>query len=123
MRIAFTFRNVDSSEGIKNYASEKIAKLQKYLRAPLDAEVTVSLERHLHRVDVSLAADGHRYAGHEESEDMYASIDLVMDKIDRQVRETKATITQGRRHRDSLGDVAKAQAERMAVEQAASAED
>lgn len=110
MRIEFTFRNIDSSEGIKNYASEKISKLQKYLRAPLDAEVTVSLERHLHCIDVSVAADGHRYAGHEESQDMYASIDLVMDKIDRQVRETKATITKARRHRDSLGDVAAKQA-------------
>jgi len=98
MRIAFTFRNVDSSEGIKNYATEKITKLQKYLRAPLDAEVTVSLERHLHCVDVNLQADGHRFAGHEESEDMYASIDLVMDKIDRQVREQKAAITDRKRH-------------------------
>jgi putative sigma-54 modulation protein len=97
MRIAFTFRNVDSSEGIKNYASEKIGKLQKYLRAPLDAEVTISMERHLHRVDVNLSADGHRYAGHEESDDMYASIDLVLDKIDRQVRDGAARRTTRRR--------------------------
>ncbi|MDH5491855.1 MAG: ribosome-associated translation inhibitor RaiA [Myxococcales bacterium] len=98
MRINFTFRNIDSSDGIKSYASEKVGKLQKYLRAPLDAEVTVSTERHLHRVDVMVSADGHRYAGHEESEDMYASIDMVMDKIDRQVRNTKATITDRKRH-------------------------
>ena len=123
MRIAFTFRNIDSSEGIKNYASEKISRLQKYLRAPLDAEVTVSLERHLHRVDINVAADGHRYAGHEESEDMYASIDLVMDKIDRQVREGKATITKSRRHRDSIGDTAAAQQRAHAEEQARAAEE
>ena len=42
MRIAFTFRNIDSSDAIKAYASEKLAKLQKYMRAPLDAEVTLS---------------------------------------------------------------------------------
>ncbi len=98
MRINFTFRNVDSSEGIKNYASEKIAKLQKFLRAPLDAQVTISLERHLHKVDVSLSADGERYAGHEESENMYASIDMVVDKIDRQVRETKQAKADRKRH-------------------------
>lgn len=101
MRINFTFRNVDSSEGIKNYAEEKIARLQKYLRAPLDAEVTISMERHLHRVDVSLSADGQRYAGHDETEDMYASIDTVIDKIDRQVRNTKAAITDRKRHGSS----------------------
>jgi putative sigma-54 modulation protein len=100
MRIAFTFRNIDSSDAIKGYATEKITKLQKYLRAPLDAEITVSLERHLHRVDVNVAADGHRFAGHEESEDMYASIDLVMDKIDRQVREQKAASTARKRDGD-----------------------
>lgn len=97
MRIAFTFRNLESSEGLKNYASEKIGRLQKYLRAPLDAEVTISVERHLHRVDVSVSADGERYAGHEQSEDMYASIDLVMDKIDRQVRDSRARKTARRR--------------------------
>jgi putative sigma-54 modulation protein len=98
MRINFTFRNLDSSDGIKGYASEKVARLQKFLRAPLDAEVTVSTERHLHCVDMSIAADGHRFAAREESEDMYASIDLVVDKIDRQVRDMKATQTTRKRH-------------------------
>ena len=98
MRINFTFRNMDSSDGIRTYASEKISKLQKYLRVPLEAEVTISSERHLHRVDVSVSAEGQRYAGHETSEDMYASIDLVMDKLDRQVRDTKAELNDRRRH-------------------------
>lgn len=89
MRINFTFRNIESSDGIKAYASEKVAKLQKYLRAPLDAEVTCSMSRHLHQIDVSITSSGRRYSASEVSEDMYASIDLVMDKIDRQVREDK----------------------------------
>jgi putative sigma-54 modulation protein len=98
MRIKVTFRNLESSDGIKKHASDKIAKLQKNLHTPLDAAVTVSLERHMHCVDVSVTADGHRYSAREESEDMYASIDLVMDKIDRQVRDTKATTTNKKRH-------------------------
>jgi putative sigma-54 modulation protein len=106
MRIAFTFRNLESSEGLKNYASEKIGRLQKYLRAPLDAEVTISVERHLHRVDVSVSADGERYAGHEQSEDMYASIDLVMDKIDRQVRDSRARKTARRRSSPGIVSIA-----------------
>ncbi|HJK98235.1 MAG TPA: ribosome-associated translation inhibitor RaiA [Polyangiaceae bacterium LLY-WYZ-14_1] len=98
MRIAYTFRNVESSEGLKNYAEEKIGKLQKYLRTPLEAEVVFSMERHLHQVDVSVNADGHRYASTDESENMYASIDLAIDKLDRQVRDAKATATTNRRH-------------------------
>jgi len=98
MRVTFSFRNMESSDAVKAYASEKIAKIQKYMRAPLHAEFTFSMERHLHRVDLTVTGDGHQYAVHGHSEDMYASIDLVMDKIDRQVRDTKATETDRRRH-------------------------
>ena len=98
MRISYSFRNMEPSDAVKNYASEKISKIQKYMRAPIHAEATFSMERHLHRVDLTLTGDGHRFASHGQSEDMYATIDLVMDKMDRQVRDTKATETARRRH-------------------------
>jgi len=98
---------MNSSEGVKNYANEKVSKLQKYLRAPLEADLIFSTERHFHRVDVTIGADGNRYAGHEESEDMYASIDLVMDKIDRQVRDAKNAMTTRKRHSPSIGEIAR----------------
>jgi putative sigma-54 modulation protein len=97
MRIAFTFRNLDSSESLKSYATEKLEKLQKYLHAPLDAEVILSLERHLHCIDVTLQCEGQLYIGREESEDMYASIDMVMDKVRRQVQRVKGVLTQQRK--------------------------
>jgi putative sigma-54 modulation protein len=101
MRIAFTFRQLDPSDAIKNYASEKLGKLQKYLRAPLDAEVTLSLERHLHQVEVVLRCDGHTYVATEQSDDMYASIDLVADTIESQVRRTKGATQDRRRQANS----------------------
>ena len=98
MQVHFTFRNVESSEGVKNYAREKIARVQKYLRSPLDADVILFVERHHHCVEMSVRADGERYAGHVESEDMYASIDLVVDKVERQVREAKDAANTRKRH-------------------------
>jgi putative sigma-54 modulation protein len=89
MEVSFTFRQVEPSEGVKNYAREKIAKLQKFLRSPLTADVVLSMERHLHTVEVMVHGDGNRFAGSHHSEDMYASIDLVIDKIDRQIRDDK----------------------------------
>lgn len=87
MEVSFTFRNVESSEAVKNYAKEKLTRLQKYVRSPLRAEVIFSHERHLHRVEIAVGGDGHRYSGTHESGDMYASIDLVFDKINRQLRD------------------------------------
>jgi putative sigma-54 modulation protein len=89
MRIAFTFRNIDSSDSLKNYASEKLSKLQKFMRAPLDLDVTYSMERHLHQVEVVLRSDGHTYIATEQTEDMYASIDKATDCLDQQVRRSK----------------------------------
>lgn len=107
MDVVFTFRNMESSEAVKSYATEKIAKLQKYLRAPLHAEVVAAVERHEHRIEIILTADGNQYVGNEVSEDMYASINLCMDKIDRQVRDRKGAKTTKRRH-PSTGTLAKA---------------
>lgn len=98
MEVAFTFRNVESSEGVKNYAREKISRLQKNVRAPLNVDIVLSHERHLHRVEVAMAAGGNRYAGAHESADMYASIDLVVDKLDRQMRDSKQEATDRKKH-------------------------
>jgi putative sigma-54 modulation protein len=105
MEVAFTFRHVEPSEAVKNYSREKIAKLQKYLRAPLTAEVIFSMERHLHTVEVIVHGDGHRYVGLSQSEDMYASIDLVIDKIDRQIREGKEATTDRRKHSGGISQM------------------
>lgn len=85
MSIEFTFRNFESSDAIKRYAADKLSKLEKFLRAPLDAHFTFELERHLHCVDVSFSSAGEHYHGRAEQEDMYASIDSVVDKLQRQL--------------------------------------
>ena len=97
MKIAFTFRNIDSSEALKNYASSKLSKLQRYMRAPLDVDVTLSTERHLHQVEIVLRSDGHTYVATQQTEDMYASLDLVTDTIDQQIRRTKGAEQDRRR--------------------------
>jgi putative sigma-54 modulation protein len=97
MRIAFTFRNLESSDAVKQYATDKIAKFQKYLHAPLEADVVASLERHLQCVDVTIVSGPSRYEAREESADMYASIDLVMDKLDAQLKREKGAQTDRKR--------------------------
>lgn len=106
MRIAFTFRHLDSSESLKGYATDKLSKMQRYLHAPLDIEVTFAVERHLHTVDVHLVSGPENYRGRESSQDMYASIDLVVDKIRAQLNTSKGGQRSQRRRASSPGVVA-----------------
>ncbi|MET0595049.1 MAG: ribosome-associated translation inhibitor RaiA [Polyangiaceae bacterium] len=86
MNIAITFRHIEPSESVKKYAQEKIAKLQKFLRQPMQANVTLDMEKLEHRVEVRISSGSEHYHGKEQNEDMYASIDVVVDKVERQIR-------------------------------------
>ena len=89
MRLNITFRNLDATEALKQYASEKIDRVQRYLDRAGEAHIVLSLERHLHHADISIHAGTFLLRGREKSEDMYASIDLALEKIERQLRRYK----------------------------------
>lgn len=87
MNISITFRQMDATDAVKGYATEKIAKLQKFLRRPLHGQVTLSCQKTIHLAEADVHAGGAHFHAHEESEDMYASIDRLIDKLERQIRE------------------------------------
>jgi len=87
MNISITFRQMDATEAVKGYANDKVAKLQKFLRQPMHGQVTLSCQKTLHMVEVDLRSGEQHYHAHEESEDMYATIDKVIDKLERQIRD------------------------------------
>src|SRR5947208_1261267 len=89
MQLNITFRNLDSSDSLKDYAKEKCERVHKYLDRAGEAHVVLSLERHLHHADITIMSGAWLLRGREKSEDMYASIDLAMDKIERQLRRYK----------------------------------
>jgi len=107
MNIAITFRHIEPSEPVKNYALEKIAKLQKFLRQPMQANVTLDMERRIeHVVEVRISSGSEHYHGREQSEDMYASIDKVVDKLERQIRSGKGASVAKMRGSPRVGEVA-----------------
>ena len=85
MNIAITFRHLEASEPVKDYANEKVAKLQKFLRQPMRARVTLSMENKKHRCETELNAGSGHFVASEAGDDMYASIDAVVDKLERQI--------------------------------------
>lgn len=103
MNISITFRQMDASEAIKSYAADKIGKLQKFLRQPMTAKVTLSVDRLKHVAETRISSGGSHLEAKESSADMYASIDRVIDKLERQIRGAKgAAQSKKRRSGDSL---------------------
>ncbi len=94
MNIAVTFRHMNATEAVKGYATEKVARMQRFLRAPMKGQVTLSCQQdRLHRVEVEIHSGAAHFHAHETSEDMYASIDKVIDKIERQILSAKESVT------------------------------
>lgn len=100
MQVSVTFRHMEPSEALKNYVQERTSKLTKYIDRPLESQVILSVHKFRHIVDIIINVDGLRIAGQEEHEDMYAAIDLVMDKIERQVKKYRDKI---RKHKPVQG--------------------
>src|SRR5215470_6802250 len=93
MQFAVTFRHMEPTEALKAYARERMERVRKYLPDPIACHVVLSTERHNHRIDVSFQLhNGLSIAGHETTENMYSSIDLVIAKIERQVRKYKGKL-------------------------------
>ena len=100
MKTSVTFRHMEPSEALKSYVQEKTARLTKYVDKPLESNVTLKVEKFRQIAEVVINANGIRIAGEESHEDMYAAVDLVMEKIERQIKKYKSKI---RRHKPSPG--------------------
>ena len=94
MQVAFTFRNVESSDTLKEYAKEKLERINKYFPDPIKAHIVFCAAARLsvrrRRPDHAAQRPGRK--GDEATEDMHSSIDLVMAKIERQLRRFKDRI-------------------------------
>jgi putative sigma-54 modulation protein len=100
MQLSVTFRHMEPSDALKTYVQERTSRLTKYIDKPLESQVNLSVQKFRQIVDVVINANGIRIAGQESHDDMYAAIDLVMDKIERQVKKYKERI---RKHKPVQG--------------------
>jgi putative sigma-54 modulation protein len=90
MQVNITFRNMFATDALRNHVQEKLSRVvDKYLDKVTEGHVTLSLERYLHHADINLHAGHFHVRGKEKSEDMYASIDMAIDKIERQLKKHK----------------------------------
>ena len=111
MNIAITFRHLDSSEAVKEYTQEKIGRLQKFLRSPLKANVTLSVEKGQMSAEILLNAGSEHYTATVSNENMYAAIDKVCDKLEHQIHNVKGAKISSKRHSIGAGEFARASME------------
>jgi len=101
MQISVTFRHMEASDAIRAYIEEKLVRIKKYIDEPIDAQAVVGVSKKIrHSVEVTLQAKGILIKGSEETNDMYAAVDAVVDKIERQVKRYKEKI---KRHKPVSG--------------------
>jgi putative sigma-54 modulation protein len=88
--------HIEVTEALQEYAAKKLGRLDKYFDAPpeKEAHVTMSVAGTRHCVEVTLQVHSVLFRAEEESDDMYASIDLVVDKLEQQINRHKAKINQ-----------------------------
>jgi putative sigma-54 modulation protein len=92
MEITVTFRHLESTDALRDYAREKVSRIKKYVGTPAEAAVILSLEKRRHQTEITLNTDGITINAKEVTEDMYSSIDLAVDKLERQVKKHKEKI-------------------------------
>ena len=106
MRILITGRHVGVTEAMKEYAREKVSKLEKIHDRLTRLEVTMDVDHDAHRVEiVADAPRGVRLVGKAEGPDMYAAVDLAEEKLSSQLRRVKQRLTDHHRGEESMGSV------------------
>ena len=93
LQVAVTFRHVESTQALKEYAIEKVSRTcGKYLRDPLGAHVILSVVKQRHVAEINVRAKHFDISAHEGTDDLYAAIDLAIDKLEAQLRKHKDRI-------------------------------
>ena len=102
MNVAFTFKNFDASEHLKEYANSRFSKLVKYVSNPdnTDMQGKLSVDKFRHVAEVVLTSDHLHVSAYEVSEDMYSTVDMVLDKLESQLRRANEK-TRSHRRKDS----------------------
>lgn len=103
MQIRFNFKNFEPSDHLRDYAEKRFEKLTKYIHDSEGADVLVNLEVEKIRqmAEVVVNADGAKFSAFEESEDMYSTIDLALDKVEAQLRKMRDKAKKKRRLEDT----------------------
>ena len=94
MRYVISGKNIDVTEGLRTAITDKLGKLERYFTPDTEVHVTLSVEKERQKIEVTIPVKGTVIRSEQVSNDMYVSIDLVEEVIERQLRKYKNKIVQ-----------------------------
>ena len=94
MQVRFSFKQVPSSDKLKTYAEQKVRKMiEKFVTKPIEAHITFSTDRHLQNAHCAVSGgDGFNIQAEASCDDVYGSVDSLMDKLRVQLKRQKEKI-------------------------------
>ena len=92
MRFVISGKNIDVTEGLRSAVTDKLGKLERYFTPDTEVHVTLSVEKERQKIEVTIPVKGTVIRSEQVSNDMYVSIDLVEEVIERQLRKYKNKI-------------------------------
>lgn len=104
MKYVIRGNNLEVTDALRNFIEKKLSRLEKYFDTPPSAEAhaVLSVQRDEHKVEVTIPLPGLLVRAEESSKDMYASVDLVVEKLERQIRKYKTKVNRKFRQDASL---------------------
>ena len=94
MQFIISGKNIDVTDGLRSAVYDKLGKLERYFTPETEVHVTLSVEKERQKIEVTIPMKGNIIRAEQVSNDMYASIDLVEDVIERQLRKYKRKLTE-----------------------------
>lgn len=106
MIIVVNGRNVEVTPSLKKYAEDKISKFDRYLANISEATITLSIQKHRHKAEVLIKANGTQIQAEGITDELYSSIDEVVAKLDKQIKKLKGKIISSRKSNEKTRTVA-----------------
>ncbi len=105
MQVSLSGHHVEITDSLRNYVNEKIERLERHFDHALDIHVVLTVEKLRHKAEATLHVSGGNLHADSVQEDMYAAIDGLVDKLDRQGKKHKEKM-KDHRHKGALADMA-----------------
>lgn len=97
MKLSFTFRGMESSPAVESFVRAKLSRLERFADGPISADIVCHSNKRVRHAEITVRLRGQRLSATDQSENLYASIDRVVDKLGRRARVTKDQRVKGYR--------------------------